>query len=340
MVRVERPDHEVAIVIGVRPVVVLLVAVALGEAGQVEPVPAPALAVVRAGEQFVDDLLEGVRRGVGDEMRRSAPASAAGRSDRNTRAGSASACPPRRRWREPLLLELREDEAIDRRPAPRLVLHRRRLRIRQRLKRPELPVLIRHLRACRASPFPPPAAFANGAPRSIHCGDFRDRRVRQFVRLLRHFQIRVFVPDRLARAGSPPIFPARSRSPVSPSFSAVLARRQVEAALRPLLPAVAFHAMLREQLRHVAVEKRQRPSPSPRHDRAGPATRQRDNRWRAAVGGNGGSCVQADNPANLATLWLDATAFFCAAAAPTSMPTAASSRTRARGRRADPLSRR
>ena len=44
---VEGPDHEVAVVVGVLAVVVLLVAVALGEPRQVEPVPRPALAVMR-----------------------------------------------------------------------------------------------------------------------------------------------------------------------------------------------------------------------------------------------------------------------------------------------------
>ena len=42
-------------------------AVALGVARQVQPVPRPALAVVRRGEQPVDDLLEGVRGLVGEE---------------------------------------------------------------------------------------------------------------------------------------------------------------------------------------------------------------------------------------------------------------------------------
>ena len=43
------------------------VAVGVGVAGQVEPVPAPALAVVRRGEQPVDQPLVGVGPGVGEE---------------------------------------------------------------------------------------------------------------------------------------------------------------------------------------------------------------------------------------------------------------------------------
>src|SRR5947209_4604302 len=44
---VEGLDDEIAVLIGVRAIVVVLVTAALGEAGQVEPVPAPALAVMR-----------------------------------------------------------------------------------------------------------------------------------------------------------------------------------------------------------------------------------------------------------------------------------------------------
>ena len=112
---VERLDHEVAIAPGVRAVVVVLEAVGLGVADQVEPVPRPALAVVRAGEQPVDQPLVGV--GAGRRRRRPRPprASAAGRSGRRSArrisvrrsAGGVGA--------EALLLQLRQDEAIDRR---------------------------------------------------------------------------------------------------------------------------------------------------------------------------------------------------------------------------------
>ena len=47
-VAVERLDQEVAVMIGVRPVVVMLVAVRLGEPGHVHPVPRIALAMMRA----------------------------------------------------------------------------------------------------------------------------------------------------------------------------------------------------------------------------------------------------------------------------------------------------
>ena len=50
-------NDEVAVVVGVRAVVVLLEAVALGKAGEIEPVAGPVFAVVMAGEEFVDEGL-------------------------------------------------------------------------------------------------------------------------------------------------------------------------------------------------------------------------------------------------------------------------------------------
>ena len=66
-VLVEGLDDEVAVVEGVRPVVVLLVAMALGEARQVEPVPRPAFAEGRAGEQAIDQVRQRIRRAIGHE---------------------------------------------------------------------------------------------------------------------------------------------------------------------------------------------------------------------------------------------------------------------------------
>ena len=66
-VGVDRVDHPIAIPPGVGPRVVLLIAVGVGIAGQVEPVPAPAFAEVRRVQQPLDQLLVGVRRRVGHE---------------------------------------------------------------------------------------------------------------------------------------------------------------------------------------------------------------------------------------------------------------------------------
>jgi hypothetical protein len=62
-VGVDRVDHPVAVRPD-RPLAVLLVAVGVGVAGEVEPAAGPTLAVARAGEQAVDVTLVGVRRGV------------------------------------------------------------------------------------------------------------------------------------------------------------------------------------------------------------------------------------------------------------------------------------
>ena len=67
LVAVETLHHVVAIAPGVGAVHVVLVAVALGEADDVEPVAAPLFAVVRRGQQTVDDFLPGVGRFVGEE---------------------------------------------------------------------------------------------------------------------------------------------------------------------------------------------------------------------------------------------------------------------------------
>ncbi len=66
-VGVERPDHEVAVVEGVAPVPVELVAAALAVADHVEPVPGPPLAELRAGEQPLHDFLIRIRRGIGQK---------------------------------------------------------------------------------------------------------------------------------------------------------------------------------------------------------------------------------------------------------------------------------
>ena len=82
LVGVERADDVVAVPPGVGPGLVELVAVGVGVAGQVEPVPAPALAVVRArraaGRPPSPRRPATCRR----RRRRSPPASAAGRSGR------------------------------------------------------------------------------------------------------------------------------------------------------------------------------------------------------------------------------------------------------------------
>ena len=63
---VERLNHPVAIRPD-RPLAILLVAVRVGVAGEIEPAAGPPLAIPRAGKQAVDEAFVGVRRVGGEE---------------------------------------------------------------------------------------------------------------------------------------------------------------------------------------------------------------------------------------------------------------------------------
>ena len=67
LVGVERADDVVAVAPGVGANGILAIAVRLGIADQVEPVPRPSLAVPRRGQQAVDQALVGIGRIVGEE---------------------------------------------------------------------------------------------------------------------------------------------------------------------------------------------------------------------------------------------------------------------------------
>ena len=139
-VLVERLDHPVAVL--PRPALdaVALEAVGLGVAHQVEPVPSPLLAVVRARKQTIEkrrprEVGVGVPRGQERLDLRG----------RRRQAGQVEvrAAKERKRigfWRriESDLLELREDEVVDLVAAPLGVPHHRRLRLREIAERPAL----------------------------------------------------------------------------------------------------------------------------------------------------------------------------------------------------------
>ena len=91
-VGVERPDDIVAVTPGVGAEGILPVAVRLGVANEVEPVPPPALAVARRGQQAVDQPLVGIRLCRRPGTRRLPRGSAAARSGRRWHGGSRSAC--------------------------------------------------------------------------------------------------------------------------------------------------------------------------------------------------------------------------------------------------------
>ena len=117
LIAIERGDHVVAISPGEGLGRVALVAVGLAVANQVEPVPAPFFAIMRAGEQAVDQALERAGRSVGDE-----------RVDlvRGRRQPGEVICQPADQGRairgrgrlESLGFEPRQDERVNRRAAP------------------------------------------------------------------------------------------------------------------------------------------------------------------------------------------------------------------------------
>ena len=67
-IAIEGIDDVVAIPPGVRLVAVALIAVGLGESDDVEPMPPPALAVMRAGQKPIDHPGNGIRRRVIQEV--------------------------------------------------------------------------------------------------------------------------------------------------------------------------------------------------------------------------------------------------------------------------------
>ena len=95
LVGVERADDVVAVRPGVGPRLVLVVAVRLAVVDDVEPVPRPALAVVRARRAAGRPASRRRRRPGRRRTRRPPRASAAGRSGRSRAGGSASAGRPR-----------------------------------------------------------------------------------------------------------------------------------------------------------------------------------------------------------------------------------------------------
>ena len=114
---VQRAHDPVAIAPGVRPFGVELESIGVGVVSQVEPVLPPAHAVLRTGEQAIDQTLVGVRALVGQKRRdligRWRPS---GQVERDASYQCDTAC--RRRMPQAQLFELGQDESIDRVRAP------------------------------------------------------------------------------------------------------------------------------------------------------------------------------------------------------------------------------
>jgi len=105
---IESLDDEVAVVEGIFAIVVLLEAVALGEARGVKPVAGPALAIVGAGEEFVDELGVGLGES-GFEL-----LGCRGKSDEGkVGAADAGVAGGGRIWGQFIFGELCEDEVVD-----------------------------------------------------------------------------------------------------------------------------------------------------------------------------------------------------------------------------------
>ena len=136
-VLVQGLDHEVAIVIGGGAVGVVLEAVALGEPGEVEPVPAPALAVTGTGQEPASKPVVRVGCRVieecGDLLGR-------GRQAGQVEGEPAGQLPPVRLGIGPdsLRLEGGEDEPVDRVAAPGPIADVRRADSPERLECPVL----------------------------------------------------------------------------------------------------------------------------------------------------------------------------------------------------------
>lgn len=134
---IEGPDDVVAVVPGIRHIVVELVAAGFRIADQIEPVASPPLAMMRRGEQPVDNLRVNVvsrcRECLFDLFR-------SRRQSDDIKRGPPQPCPQVRipSRAQPLLFQPGEDEAVDRVAAPRFVTDGGRFDVGQRLERPVL----------------------------------------------------------------------------------------------------------------------------------------------------------------------------------------------------------
>ena len=214
LVLVERADHVIAIGPGVAPRLVLVVAVRFAVVDHVQPVPPPALAVARRGQQPVHQLLVGVRRAVGDEgldlfrRRRQAvqvegePADQGGRDPPPAKA-SASFPPasPARRRRS--------------RCAPRASPPWN-LRLPQRLERPQ-----RRLSTARRRTLRPNRALRDPAADLRHLRRRKRRTLHRHLRLFAGFSAEIIRTSRLSSG-----LPGNNRRPVQPALSSIRGRSQ------------------------------------------------------------------------------------------------------------------
>ena len=223
--------------VGEGPVVVLLVAVRLGEPRHVHPVPGEAFAVMRGGQQAIDEPLVGVGGRVVDEGvdllgRRGQSGQVEGdAADQRASVGD-------RVRLQTATLERGEDEPIDRRAIPRRVLHRR-VAGQPSSGRNDQKFAVglgRGLRPCAPRLARSTSGRSYGAPRSIHRAMSAIVASGSFARLLGHVRL-LFVPD---QRGEPALLAAAFEHA---ALDQRLAVREVEPALGRLA-AVAIEAVL------------------------------------------------------------------------------------------------
>ena len=92
-VAIQRVDHPMAITPCMWSYVVLLVTIAVGVAGQIEPVPSPLFPIMLRFQQPVDDALICIRPAIGKKLFHLGGRWEAVPSDRASRAEAASSCP-------------------------------------------------------------------------------------------------------------------------------------------------------------------------------------------------------------------------------------------------------
>jgi hypothetical protein len=181
-IEIERLDDPVAIFPD-RPAAVDRVAVGVRVSGHVEPVPSPALAVVRRRQQPIDELFVRVAAHIGqksidvlDRRRQS--------EDVEARAAQERSLVGFRRRLQAGRLNPRQHKGVDSVSHPGRIPDRRRFHVRQRLKRPMVapaPTLRHRLRVGRQL-----RSFVDPA---LHQRDFGLRERRALGRHLRHFLV-------------------------------------------------------------------------------------------------------------------------------------------------------
>ena len=257
LVLVERLDHVVAIGPGVgkavvHPPVVPRAADGVGVARGIEPVAAPALTVGRRGEQALDDFRKSLRRLIAQKTRhllrrRRQAGEVVGRAAEQRFLARVG------RGDHAFLLDLREDEAIHRRPAPHAVLDRRHRGLRHGLVGPVVAGLVGQAGEFGLRDFLARIGRAHFHP----LGQRRDLVVLQLAALLarRHLQILVLVFDRLEQRTRLGIA-GHDRWADLAAFEHAVARVERQPALGfAVFEAVALVAVVREDRADFALEK-------------------------------------------------------------------------------------